>query len=257
MTISACCRSARRSHGSGIAGGCATMFVASIGWAVLNLLQLIGVDRQAQDVVAMGITAILAVMGIAIVWLRIAMQDEQPISRLVAVLLTTAIIAAGCSRRWGCRPCSGRVLVLSLAPLAAGIGADERPQRRAGGRSDRRRTPRVLTWAVVVERALRVGDRHRRRLGAGECLGRRSRPDRDGRDGLHAHAALGAAHRHRAAGRGPRLAADPRRPRRAARRRARRRARRLAGGAQAPAPAHPAADPAQLPDGADRLGQQC
>ena len=132
------------------------MFVASIGWAVLNLLQLIGVERQAQEVVAMGITAILAVMGIAIVWLRIAMRDEPPISRLVAVLLTTAIIAAWLFQALGMPALFRTVLVLSLAPLAAGI---VRMSVRNVVRADDSSTKNsaVLAWAVVVERALRVG----------------------------------------------------------------------------------------------------
>ncbi|MGL4445358.1 MAG: mechanosensitive ion channel family protein [Alsobacter sp.] len=133
-----------------------TMFVASIGWAVLNLLQLIGVERQAQEVVAMGITAILAVMGIAIVWLRIAMRDEPPISRLVAVLLTTAIVAAWLFQALGMPALFRTVLVLSLAPLAAGI---VRMSVRNVVRADDSSTKNsaVLAWAVVVERALRVG----------------------------------------------------------------------------------------------------
>lgn len=129
---------------------------ASLGWAVMNLLQLIGVERQALDVVGMGITAILAVMGIAVIWLRVAMTDEPPISRLVAVLLTTAIVVAWLFLALGMPALFRTVLVLALAPLAAGI---VRMSVRNVVRADDASTKNsaVLAWAVVVERALRVG----------------------------------------------------------------------------------------------------
>ena len=153
-----------------------------------------------------------------------ACRTRTPISRVVAVLLTMAV-----RRRPGCfaaMQARGAVLdargARSLVPLLMGLVRDGRAQRRARSTtSTAPRTRAVIAWAVVVERAAARAHRHRRRVDPGQGVGRRPRRHRHGRDAFTRTVRAADARRHRAAGRRPRLAADPRADRRAARRRAR------------------------------------
>ncbi|MHB2166792.1 mechanosensitive ion channel family protein [Alsobacter sp. R-9] len=133
-----------------------TVFFASVGWAVLNVLKLVGVSRDAQDVIVVAWFGLIALMVIGVIWRRVTMPEEPQISRLVAVVLTTAIMLAWLFFALDMPALLRTVLVFSLAPLAAAIvRLGVRNVVRAEDAASKNSA--VLAWAVVVERALRVG----------------------------------------------------------------------------------------------------
>ena len=70
----------------------AIVAVFAIGGGVLSLLAIIGVSSTARDVIGMAWLAVVAGMLITVIWQRQTMEDEEPISRVVAVVLTMACI---------------------------------------------------------------------------------------------------------------------------------------------------------------------
>lgn len=133
-----------------------SVFFAAVSWAIVNLLQIVGVERQALGVIATGLAGLFALLLIAIIWMRSSMADEPPISRFVSVLLALAIVAAWVFFALGLTALYRTVVVVGLVPLVTGlvrmgvrniVRADEATSKNSA----------VLAWAVVVERALRVG----------------------------------------------------------------------------------------------------
>lgn len=132
------------------------VFMASVSWAIVNLLQIVGVERLALDVIATGLAGLFGLLLIAVIWLRSRMVDEPPISRFVSVLLALSVGAAWVFFALGLPALYRTVVVLALAPLAMGL---VRMSVRNIVRADEATTKNsaVLAWAVVAERALRVG----------------------------------------------------------------------------------------------------
>ena len=133
------------------------VLTAGISWAFVTVLGLIGVAATARDVIASGLFGLLVAMAITVIWLRVNKTDEPPISRMIAVVLTAALVVEWVAFSLRIPVLFWTLGVLMIAPMAMaiirmGVRNVVRPDSLAG--SDDQST--VLAWAVVVERTLRV-----------------------------------------------------------------------------------------------------
>ena len=134
----------------------AIVAVFAIGGGVLSLLAIIGVSSTARDVIGMAWLAVVAGMLITVIWQRQTMEDEEPISRVVAVVLTMACIFGWIFAAMQLKALFWTLVVFILVPMLMDrvregvrnvVRLDDPNQPKDAG---------VITWAVLVERALRA-----------------------------------------------------------------------------------------------------
>ena len=156
-----------------------------IGWALSNLLWVIGVSEISRDVVEAVWLAMVAIATIVLIWHRLHRTDGPPLSRLVAVMLTVAIVAAWIFEAMSMTAAFWTLVVVTILPLL--MSAIRDAVHNVAGLDDAlaSRTRRKIGWIVVIERVDpgRAGRRSARSWSPG--LARRSRRDRHGRDGAH------------------------------------------------------------------------
>ena len=133
------------------------VLTAGISWAFVTILGLVGVARTAREVIASGLFGLVAIMTVTVIWLRVNKQDEPPISRMIAVVLTAALVVEWVAFSLRIPVLFWTLGVIMVAPMALGIiRMGVRNVVRADTLSGTEDQSTVLAWAVVVERTLRV-----------------------------------------------------------------------------------------------------
>jgi small-conductance mechanosensitive channel len=133
------------------------VLTGGISWAIVTLLGLIGVARTAREVIASGLFGVLVLMAIAVIWLRVNKPEEPPISRMIAVVLTAALVVEWVAFSLRIPVLFWTLGVVVAAPMAMGIiRMGVRNVVRADTLAGSQDQSSVLAWAVVVERTLRV-----------------------------------------------------------------------------------------------------
>jgi moderate conductance mechanosensitive channel len=128
----------------------------AISWAIVTLLRIVGLPLIAREVVGSLCLLGLAAGLIVLVWKRQLFPGEEAPSRVSSVLLTAAIVLAWLLGVMHLRPLFWTLAVAVVLPMAMSLCIDAVRHVVRGGDATADNDPRILAWAVVVERALRA-----------------------------------------------------------------------------------------------------
>jgi small-conductance mechanosensitive channel len=132
------------------------MALFAVGWACQDILRILGMPEPSRDVLGAGWLAISAVALIVLVWRRQRRSDEPHMNRILALLLTVAILLDWIFGSLGMVATFWTLTVLVVLPLLISLTRDA--VHHVAGLDDPQagQDPSVLGWAVVIERALRA-----------------------------------------------------------------------------------------------------
>jgi small-conductance mechanosensitive channel len=132
-----------------------TVLIAT-GWALSNLLRVIGVSQISRDVVDAAWLGVVALAGCVLVWHRLSRTDGPPLSRLVALLLTVAIGAAWIFHAMHLDAAFWTLVVAVTLPLIMSAVRDSVHNVAGLDHAVASEDTARVGWTVVIERSIRV-----------------------------------------------------------------------------------------------------
>ncbi|MCP8941027.1 mechanosensitive ion channel family protein [Alsobacter sp. SYSU M60028] len=128
----------------------------AIGAAAISVLRIIALPAITRDVILMGWRAVVIGLLITALWQRQAMRDEPPVSRILAVVLTVDFVLMWVFAAMELWSLFATLAVFTIVPLLANLvrgGVRNVVRLNEPGQPQ---DSAVITWAVLVERAIRL-----------------------------------------------------------------------------------------------------
>lgn len=131
-------------------------YVAAAGWAVINLLRIVGVSEIGRAVVQGVWLAVLAILVLVMIWRRHARPEMPQLSRLTALVLSVAVVVGWLFAVTQMPALLSTMLIATILPLMMKLAQDAVRNVAQVDDPSVASDSATVGWVVVVERALRV-----------------------------------------------------------------------------------------------------